>query len=393
MHQASTCAARRADVIVIGAGLVGASTAWWLQQQGHAVVLIDPALAGPKGSEVGKPDPAVRSGSRAALGLLMADVAQRSSGRGWRLRQRSRILWDLWCRQLAEAGWPVPRRPGLLVLAADAETQERQQRLVLERQKRGVPLEWWERPQLERLDPLVPAAALGGLYSPRDGQIDPIAALEALLGDGLRQGVQGLAERVLRLERPVNGGWSAVLAGGDHHRADWVVIAAGLGSAGLLRQVPELAGAAAIPPLEPVLGQALELERGPDANDEALWSWPGAVVWRGLNLVPRPDLAGGRRLWLGATLEPGERADPLALERLRSLKGEAPPWLQQARLLHSWQGCRCRPQGKPAPLLEALADGLLLVSGHYRNGVLLAPATAEWVAQQLEPAALPAAGA
>ena len=49
-------------------------------------------------------------------------------------------------------------------------------------------------------------------------------------------------------------------------------------------------------------------------------------------------------------------------------------------MLRQWQGLRARPEGRPAPLLEALEPGLLLASGHYRNGVLLAPASAAWVA-------------
>ncbi len=136
--------------------------------------------------------------------------------------------------------------------------------------------------------------------------------------------------------------------------------------------------------LEPVLGQALELEipsEIPAAPQQQ--AWPGALTWRGINLVPRPDRGPGH-LWLGATLEPGERADPEALERMQRLDGDAPPWLLQARRLGQWQGCRCRPVGRPAPLLEPLAEGLLLLSGHYRNGVLLAPASAEWAVEQIE---------
>ena len=69
---------------------------------------------------------------------------------------------------------------------------------------------------------------------------------------------------------------------------------------------------------------------------------------------------------------------------MADLGGSAPDWLRQARVCRHWQGLRARPVGRPAPLLETLAPGLLLAGGHYRNGILLAPATAEWVVQQLE---------
>jgi glycine/D-amino acid oxidase-like deaminating enzyme len=123
----------------------------------------------------------------------------------------------------------------------------------------------------------------------------------------------------------------------------------------------------------------------PDRNDsDATPGWPGVVVWQGMCLVPRPDLPGGRRLWLGSSLEPGREPDPAALQDLRALGGAAPDWLLRARVVRQWQGLRPRPVGRPAPLLECLAPGLLLASGHYRNGVLLAPASAEWVLQQIE---------
>jgi glycine/D-amino acid oxidase-like deaminating enzyme len=99
-----------------------------------------------------------------------------------------------------------------------------------------------------------------------------------------------------------------------------------------------------------------------------------------VNLVPRP----GRRLWLGATLEPERTAGaPETLAELRRLGGHAPAWLLEATVVRQWQGLRARPDGRPAPLLEPLEPGLLLASGHYRNGVLLAPASAAWVAEQI----------
>ena len=134
--------------------------------------------------------------------------------------------------------------------------------------------------------------------------------------------------------------------------------------------------------MEPVLGQALELELADQPNWQGPdWQWPGAVVWRGINLVPRPDLQGGKRLWLGATLEPGTNACPDALAALRGWGNADLDWLHRATVVRQWQGHRPRPSQRPAPLLEQLEPGLIMASGHYRNGVLLAPASAEWVAQ------------
>jgi glycine/D-amino acid oxidase-like deaminating enzyme len=356
-------------VLVVGGGIVGLATAWLLQRRGHRVVLVDPALDGP---------PATAAGSQAALGVLMAQVFHRSSGRGWRLRQRSHALWGEWIASLEAEGHSLPRRRGLLLLAADAAEQARQQRLAAERQARGLPLSLWSARQLRGLRPELPAAALGGLHSADDGQLDPPSVMAALLASARAGGLRTLALPATELTR-CGAGWRLRCGDDATLEAPWLVLCAGVATPGLLTCLGHHL------PMEPVLGQALELEldhepgwSGPDSG------WPGVVAWRGINLVPRPDLPGGRRCWLGATLEPGGGADPRALEALRDWAGAELPWLARARVVRRWQGERCRPIGQPAPVLEFPEPGLLVASGHYRNGVLLAPATAEWVAERIE---------
>lgn len=370
-------------MIVVGGGIVGLACAWWLRCRGHSVLLLDPALAAAAGDAPGE-GPG-RSGSLAALGVLMADSFHRERGRAWDLRQRSLELWAGWRHGLAERGHPIPYRSGVLLLAADGEEEERLAALGARKRALGLPLEPWDRRRLEQLEPGLPQPSLAGLHSARDGQLDPAAALAALAADGRERGLTLRAEAAVALQ-PDGSGWRVDLAGGGAERAAWVVLAAGTASGALLEAAAGLAAGVAqgmdagLGALEPVLGQALELElEAPFPGP-----WPGAVVWRGVNLVPRPDLEGGRRLWLGATLEPGRRADADQLRELRHLGGAAPEWLRQARVVRRWQGLRPRPLGRPAPLLEQPAPGLLLASGHYRNGILLAPASAAWVAGQIE---------
>jgi glycine/D-amino acid oxidase-like deaminating enzyme len=359
-------------VLVVGAGLVGLACAWLLQRRGHRVLLLDPCLDGP---------PPEDAGSRAALGVLMAQVFRRSSGRGWRLRRRSHGLWAEWIAALAAEGQTLAQRRGLLLLAADQGELAAQQRLASERRAGGIPLSCWNPARLRQLRPALPAAALGGLHSPGDGQLDPGQAMAALLRSARASGLETLAKRVCGIERH-GAGWRLRCQGGTTLESPWLVLTAGLDTSALLE------GLGCRIPTEPVLGQAVELELdpGPAAQLAGEGGWPGVVVWRGINLVPRPDLAGGRRLWLGATLEPGRRGDGEALADLLSLGGDAPPWLRQAVVRRHWQGLRCRPRDRPAPVLEQPEPGLLVASGHYRNGVLLAPASAEWVAGQIEAA-------
>jgi len=351
---------------VVGAGVVGLSIAWLLQRQGHAVRLLDPCLNGP---------PATDSGSWAALGVLMGQVFHRSSGRGWRLRQRSLELWREWIEALEAQGHSTPYRPGLLLLASDGQELERHQRLCQDRQAKGFPLEPWDQAKLQNLQPHLPKAALGGLYSPADGQLDPAMAMAALRADAKQHGLIGHAEEAVAVERH-NGQWRVHCSGGTVLESPWLVLSAGVRSAALIEPLGHAL------PMEPVLGQALELELADQPDWQGSnWEWPGAVVWRGLNLVPRPDLQGGKRLWLGATLEPGTNACSEALAGLRGWGNADLDWLQSATVVRQWQGHRPRPSQRPAPLLDHLEPGLILASGHYRNGVLLAPASAEWVAQ------------
>lgn len=351
---------------VLGAGLVGVAAAWLLLNRGHGVRLIDPGGTGaqPAGA-----------GTSAALGVLMAQVYRRSSGRGWRLRQRSLQLWQDWSHQLAERGSPLPLRLGLLQLAADPKELELQQRLVMERNAKGFPLRQLSPEELAQLRPQVPDGVLGGLFSPLDGQLDPIASRQLLLEDALSRGLELVSNRAEAIGATSGvDRWQVQLASGQRLQTPWLLVCAGLASGALLEPLGHQR------PLAPVLGQALELQlpAGCDAQQ-----WPGSLVWQGINLVPRP----GGRLWLGATLEPdlaqGASGDPVALEALRQLNGHAPDWLRAATPLRHWQGLRARPVGRPAPLLEQLEPGLLLLSGHYRNGVLLAPASAEWAVEQI----------
>lgn len=357
-------ASRPSSVLVLGAGIVGLAAAWQLAEQGHSVTLVDPALAAG--------GPAADSGSGAALGVLMARVFHRSSGRAWRLRQHSHQLWNTWLAELERRGHALPRRQGLLLLAATPHELEKQQRLAADRARLGIPMQLLGPAQLEAFQPALPGPALGGLLSPEDGQLDPGPVMAALLAEATQAGVSCVADRAVALQR--GRPWRVALAGGSDREADWLVLALGLGTPDLL------AGLGHTVALEPVLGQALELELAGEPG----WDWPGGVVWQGINLVPRPDLdAGGRRLWLGATLEPGAQGSLQALNGLRNLGGAAPTWLQNASVVRQWQGLRCHPQGQPAPVLEQLEPGLLIATGHYRNGVLLAPATAAWLAEQI----------
>nr|WP_231856371.1 FAD-dependent oxidoreductase [Synechococcus sp. MIT S9508] len=353
----------------MGAGVTGTGTAWQLAEQGHSVLLADPSLATPI------PDrPADRdlNGSTASLGVLMGHAFRRSSGRAWRLRQRSMALWPAWVEELNHPESPLHLDTPLIQLAGSADEAQRMQQLADSRLCSG--LQFIANDRLDEADPVWPQAGHGAMLSERDGRVDPLLLLKALRRSLIQHNVERRATNVVELRRPGSGTrrqWRLITAEGRNESVDLVVICSALGSIQLLQSLGHQR------PMDAVLGQVLELQLNRPAKP---WSgWPAVLTCGGINLIPH----GHDRMWIGATLEPGVNADPAATETMKRLNELAPSWLDDAQLLGQWHGLRARPRGKPAPLLEEIEPGLLLASGHYRNGVLLAPATAEWVSQHI----------
>ena len=350
---------------MIGAGAIGLGTSWHLAQQGHDVSVYDPRLNQAIDREGSAKD---LSGTSASLGVLMGHVFRRSSGRGWRLRRRSMELWPQWIETLQAHQPDLKLHPGLLQIAENEQAADRMESLAAQRVDLGLHMV-----TNVGLEGIWPTASHGGLHSPHDGRIDPLLLQQALRQALAEQNVELNATAVVHLERKDNL-WRVHHADGSSSVHDLVVLCTALNSDVLLEPLGQAR------PMTPVLGQALSLEltTGPPT-----WShWPSVLVDQGFNLIPTAP----GRLLLGATVEPGDRAskDPLTL--MRNLNERAPEWLRSATVVGHWSGLRARPVDRPAPLLEELEPGLILASGHYRNGVLLTPGTAEWVAAAVEQA-------
>jgi len=308
----------------------------------------------------------------------MADVFQRSSGRSWRLRQQSMQLFSEWQQHLQGAGYQAKINRGLWLLTNNSNQWQKYQLLAEERSKQGIGIEIFnaaalkEQAELGALPPLS-EGLIGGIWSGRDGQLDPNEWMKELLLDSQNNGLKFINSKVSELTQ-INGSWQLSLETNnkDNEIYDWLIVCAGLESIDLLaplglNNINNLA-------MQPVLGQALELELAAGINLQQ------SINWNGINLVPRPD----NHLWLGATLEPGlnknQAGSIRALKDMQQLNGAAPEWLNQAKVTRHWQGVRAQPMGQPAPVLEQLLPGLCLMAGHYRNGILLGPASAMWAA-------------
>ncbi len=312
-----------------------------------------------------------RGTSHVAAGML-APVGEAEAGERalLALGLQSAARWPSFAAELREAsGIDVGLREcGTLFVARDRDEAEALERERALRERLGLAVERLAPSQARALEPgLAPTIRLG-LAVPGDHSVDPRLVAAALVVAAERAGVV-LSPGVEVVE--VCPGAGVVVADGTLVRSGRVVIAAGPWS-GALAGIPPGARV----PIRPVKGQSLRL-RDP--------AGPGllarVVRWAGGYLVPRGD---GRYV-LGATVE--ERGFDTAVtagavyELLRDA-GELVPGVLELEVEEAIAGLR---PGTPdnAPVLGAGADGLVWATGHYRNGVLLTPVSADLVAAEL----------
>ncbi|MEW2520469.1 glycine oxidase ThiO [Actinacidiphila alni] len=360
------------DVLVVGGGVIGLVTAWRAAQRGLRVAVADPEPGG--------------GAARVAAGMLAA-VTELQYGEQTLLDLNlasARRYPDFAAELTAATGLDVGFRAcGTLAVALDADDRAHLRDLHAFQTSLGLPSEWLSGRDCRRLEPMLAPGVRGGLRVDGDHQVDPRRLATALLRAAELAGVCVHRSAVARVTVAHGRATGAVLADGTALAAGRTVLAAGSRS-GRIEGVPE----AALPPVRPVKGQILRL-RVPPGHAPFLSRTVRAVV-RGSHvyLVPREN----GELVLGATSEEcGWDTTVTAggvYELLRDAH-ELVPGITELPLTETLAGLR---PGSPdnAPLLGRTAlDGLLLATGHHRNGVLLTPVTGEIMAELLVTGELP----
>jgi len=357
------------DVVVVGGGVVGLGVAWRAAQAGMAVTVVDPAPG--------------RGASWAAAGML-APVTEVHYGEQalLRLNLAAADRWPAFAAELEEAaGAPIGyRRCGTLTVARDADDNAALEDLYRFQLRCGLQVERLRSRDCRRLEPGLAPSVRGGVLAPGDHQVDNRAMADALVAAGERAGVRLLLGRAAELLVDGERVTGVTLAGGASLPAGTVVLAAGCWSRDLGGLAAEL-----LPPVRPVKGQLLHL-RGPAADPLCRRNVRGLEVY----VVPRAD----GRVVVGATVEEqgfDARVTAGAVHDLLRAALELLPDVAELELAETVAGLR---PGSPdnAPLLgPAGVDGLVVATGHYRNGILLAPVTADAVAELLVSGRVPAA--
>jgi glycine oxidase len=350
------------EVVVVGAGVVGLAIAWRARRRGLATLVVERARAGAGASGV-------------AAGML-APVTEADFGeeRLLALNLAGLERWPAFAAELAErSGHDTGyRRSGALAVAADRDDLGELRRLAELQHGLGLDSRWLPGRACRGLEPALSPHVSGGIEAPDEGHVDPAATVEALRAAFLAEGGELLEQTAVEALELEHGGarlGGVVLSGGRRVGAERVVVAAGAWSA----ELPGLP-AGTLPPVRPVKGQILTLRRPGDQPPLAqrLIRTPRCYI------VPRVD----GRVIVGATTE--ERGFDLRVTaegvfRLLEAAREALPGIDDLELESARAGLRpATPDNVPA-VGPGSVEGVVGATGHGRNGVLLAPLTAEAV--------------
>jgi glycine oxidase len=382
------------DLAVLGGGIVGLSVAWRARRRGLSVALLERDVLG--------------AGTTHAAAGMLAPVAEVEFGEAGRrvleLGLRSAGTWPAFAAELQDAsGIDVGlRRSGTLVVARDDDEARELERQLAFRESLGLTATRLRASEAREREPALAPTVRLALHAPQDHSVDPRAVVSALrracerTGVRLREHTTALGveldasetrvvgvrlsndrrdgARAAAVERDggADGGFVEMDGSCELVHAGAVVVAMGACS-GRLAGLPDGAGV----PVRPVKGQIMRLR---DPAGAGLLE--GVVRYEGGYLVPRGD---GRYV-LGATMEErGFEPDATAggvYELLRDAH-ELVPGVSELHIEELEVGYRpSTPDNAPA-IGPGMLDGLVWATGHHRNGILLAPLTAELVVASL----------
>lgn len=356
-----------ADVVIVGGGVIGLSIARALALRGVSdVMLIE---RGQPGTEA----------SWAAAGILAPQVEADRADDFFRLATASRDLYPAFAGSLREdTGVDVELdQTGTLYLGL-TEKDEAELRSRYDWQSgAGLSVEWLTGDEARRMEPFISKRVRCALRFPNDYQVENRRLIEALLKANERLGVRIVTDcnvsELLIEDEKVRG----VETSSGFVAAPVVVLAAGAWTSLISSSDTTL------PRIEPVRGQMLCFQAQPRIARHVIYSSHGY-------LVPRRD----GRVLAGSTTERAgfdKRVTDEGISAIDSMAIEIAPALAQLTPVDSWAGFRPRATDD-LPVLGPCEEiaGLFYATGHYRNGILLAPITGELMATAIVDGAMPA---
>jgi glycine oxidase len=348
----------RADVIVVGGGVIGLSVARALaRKQVGSVLLVERGELG-------------REASFAAAGMLAPQAEANVDDAFFQLCCRSRDLYPALAAQLLEeTGIDIELDQTGTLYCAFTEHDRGEIEKRFEWQRRlGLVVEQLTPRQARELEPNLSEQVLAGLKFPGDTQVENRQLLRALIATNEKLGVKSYGHTIVESLRIERGKVTGVSTSKGLVNTRNVVIAGGAWTSFI-----KTGTAAQQIRIEPVRGQIMCFESQRSLARHVIYSPRGY-------LVPRRD---GRLLAGSTTEEAGfaKEVTALGLESIRDHALEIAPRIAELKLVDSWAGLRPRaPDGLPVLGKTEETEGLFFATGHYRNGILLAPLTGELIA-------------
>ncbi|MDQ7029283.1 MAG: glycine oxidase ThiO [Ardenticatenia bacterium] len=356
------------NVVIVGGGIIGLSLGWYLARAGLTVQVVERGEAGRGASWVAggmlAPHAESEPGEEALLPLLVEGLRR----------------WPAFVDELeAATGMSVDyRRDGALLVALDQDDARKYRFWYEFLRELRQPVEWLSGYEVRKMEPYLSRSAVAAIWSPHDyhvnNQLVVLALKQAFTQAGGRLREHTPVEKVIVEGERVRG----VLAGGERLEADIVVVAAGAWSS-QLAGLPE----DVCPPVRPVKGQVVILQM--PAVEPVLQR----VVWCvDAYLVPRSN----GHLLVGATVEEVGFDPHLTaggIYHLLRRAWELLPAVYELPIVEMLVGFRPTSRDDAPILGPTGVEGLVFATGHHRNGILLAPITAQTVSHYILSGELP----
>ncbi|MFZ0520199.1 MAG: glycine oxidase ThiO [Candidatus Acidiferrales bacterium] len=350
------------DAVIVGGGVIGAAIAFELAGEKLRVLVIDRQAPG-------------REASWAAAGMLSPGPDSPEAVPLVPLGQESLRLYPEFVAGIEEASGRVVdfAREGTFEVFAGPDGETARDKMIEEYRDLGLAIEAISVEAARGLEPELGSAASAAAWLPEEATVDPRLLTEAVLAAAERRGA------VIREACAVKSLWceggackGVIAAGGEKIEGEHVVIAAGTFCGTIKDYVSGADGnLARYAPVRPVRGQLVALRSATVKLKKVLRSSRGY-------LVPRRD----GRIIAGSTLENAgfvKQVTPEGIRKILEAAAELAPALARAEIVEQWAGLRPDSPDHLPIIGPTEMKGLLIATGHYRNGILLAPVTAKIV--------------
>ena len=348
---------QKPHILIVGAGIIGKFNAIELSELGYQITIADPALD--------------KNSSSAALGLLMGNIYRKRTGRSWILRKESLELWPKWIKFLRTFNTELHIEKPLIQLTSNNAKFESLKKFVNENKNQGLEIIQKDSILIKKVTNTFLTKNISGIISHRDGRIDPLMLLDTLNIYLKNKRINFLNDEIIKIKR-LNQNWIATSRNNHEIKTDAIILCNSLSALNLIGEKPHKIQ------LKPVLGQAIEICA--NSHEINLLSLPKHFNIDGKNIISLPK----NKIIIGSTDEYREKPEENVFGKLTEFIEKNPKWLSEDKVSRKWFGIRSRPVGEGSPIQKNLEDGLIICTGFYKNGFLLAPSCSSWVANELK---------